>query len=107
MSLKSSKKRSSRFANFDRAAVGRTEGHYGCISMTASARDSPRRERLPLALSVAELKCPLDAMIDRIVAAQQKDGYLHTGVTIGLRSSAGKTTVAVRLFMRFTCWLSD
>ncbi|MBQ3341177.1 MAG: glycoside hydrolase family 127 protein [Kiritimatiellae bacterium] len=76
-------KRSFALRNFDRAAAGRREGHYGCdfydgVLLEAVRGASDYLSRYPS----RELDALLDGVVDRVVAAQMPDGYLHTGVQI-------------------------
>ena len=76
-------KRSFALRNFDRAAAGRREGHYGCyfydgILLEAVSGASDYLARYPS----GRLDALLDGVVDRIAAAQQADGYLNTGVQI-------------------------
>jgi len=75
--------RSFALRNFDRAATGRKTGHNGCHFYDGNLLEAIRGAGDYLARYPDKaLEARMDGMIDRIVAAQLPDGYLHTAVQI-------------------------
>ena len=69
--------------NFDLAAKGAKSGYHGIDFFDGLIYETIRGASDYLAQNKSpELEKKLDALIDRIVASQMKDGYLHTSVQI-------------------------
>ena len=77
-------RRSHAIENFDLAANGATSGHRGQPFFDGLLYEAIRGASDYLAREPSDdLAKMIDDIIDRIVAAQRKDGYLHTQVEIG------------------------
>ena len=76
--------RSGALANFDRVARGEKGGHRGPHFLDGLYFEAIRGASDYLARNPSdELAQLVDGAVDRIVAAQRPDGYLHTGVQLG------------------------
>lgn len=69
--------------NFDLAAAGKTEGYQGPVFMDSDLYKALEAAAYSLATHPDPvLQKKIDAIISRIAAAQQKDGYLNTWYTV-------------------------